>query len=147
MKSIFIAGGGSGGHITPGLALAEQCLACHVHPILLHAPRSIDREMLASEAFDAHAIPASPPSLHPKPALRCLLGYLQSRQKLRRLAKSHSIGGVITIGGFTAAAVGLIAREAGWPLAVLNLDAIPGRANRMLCRCCLLYTSDAADES
>ncbi|MEO1598531.1 MAG: glycosyltransferase, partial [Planctomycetota bacterium] len=86
MKSIFIAGGGSGGHITPGLALAEQCLACHVHPILLHAPRSIDREMLASEAFDAHAIPASPPSLHPKPALRCLLGYLQSRQKLRRLA-------------------------------------------------------------
>ena len=134
MKSIFIAGGGSGGHITPGLALAEQCLACHVHPILLHAPRSIDREMLASEAFDAHAIPASPPSLHPKPALRCLLGYLQSRQKLRRLAKSHSIGGVITIGGFTAATVGLIAREAGWPLAVLNLDAIPGRANRMLCR-------------
>jgi len=134
MKTIFIAGGGSGGHITPGLALAEQCLAHHVHPILLHAPRSIDREILTSEAFDAHAIPASPPSLHPKRALRCLLGYWQSRQELRRLAKSHSIGGVITIGGFTAASVGLVAREAGWPLAVLNLDAVPGRANRILCR-------------
>ena len=134
MKTILIAGGGSGGHITPGLALAEQCLAHHVHPILLHAPRSIDHEILASEAFDTCAIPASPPSLHPKRAFRCLIGYLRSRRELRRLAKSHTIGGVVTIGGFTAAAVGLVAREAGWPLAVINLDAVPGRANRILCR-------------
>ena len=134
MKTILIAGGGSGGHITPGLALAEQCLAHHVHPILLHAPRSIDREILASEAFETLAIPASPPSLHPKRALRCLMGYLRSRRELRRLAQNHTIGGVVTIGGFTAAAVGLVAREAGWPLAVLNLDAVPGRANRILCR-------------
>ena len=134
MKTILIAGGGSGGHITPGLALAEQCQAQHVHPILLHAPRSIDREILASESFDAYAIPASPPSLQPKRALRCMLGYFQSRRQLRQLANTHDIGGVITIGGFTAAAVGLVAREAGWPLAVLNLDAVPGRANRILYR-------------
>ena len=134
MKTVLIAGGGSGGHITPGLALAEQCLAHHVHPILLHAPRQVDREMLAGEDFDAHAIPASPPSLHPKRAFQCLWGLAKSRRALRRLAKTRTIGGVITIGGFTAAAAGLVAREAGWPLAVLNLDAVPGRANRMLCR-------------
>ncbi|MBL22235.1 MAG: hypothetical protein CMJ37_05335 [Phycisphaerae bacterium] len=134
MQTILIAGGGSGGHITPGLALAEQCLAHHVHPILLHAPRSIDREVLASEAFDTYAVPASPPSLNPKRALRWVMGYVQSRRALRQLAKTHAVAGVITIGGFTAATVGLVAREAGWPLAVLNLDAVPGRANRFLCR-------------
>lgn len=134
MKTVLIAGGGSGGHITPGLALAEQCVALGVHPILLHAPRQIDKEMLAGEPFEAHALPASPPSLNPSRAIKCLLGFAQSRRALRSLSKVHEIAGVITIGGFTAAAAGAVAREANWPLAVLNLDAVPGRANRVLCR-------------
>ena len=134
--TFIFAGGGTGGHLYPGLAVAEELQkllpACRIH--WAATPRSIDQRLLMDkgEAYIRQEI--KPFSRNPLdwPAF-----YRLWKQSCRRwedfFARSH-VSAVLALGGYAAAPASRVAAERDIPLALLNPDAKMGLANRYLAK-------------
>ncbi len=138
LRTYFFAGGGTGGHIYPALAIAEQFAgAPDVAWRVLCSPRPLDAEILREEGASYAVIPARPFGLSPRTLLRFLWGWGDSVRAARthlREAKAQGEVRVIAMGGFVAAPVVQAARVERVPITLVNLDAVPGRANRWIAR-------------
>lgn len=137
-KAILFAGGGTGGHISPGLALSEQVrsLAPDVPRLFACSERAIDARMLRAAEERFVTIPAAPFSVRPRGFIRFLRAWRRSTRAARTLCREESVGLVVALGGFVAAPVVAAARAEGVPTLMVNLDVVPGKANRWLGRRC-----------
>jgi UDP-N-acetylglucosamine--N-acetylmuramyl-(pentapeptide) pyrophosphoryl-undecaprenol N-acetylglucosamine transferase len=134
--SIVFAGGGSGGHLSPGLAIAERLIAVApgLQPVFLCSDRAVDALMLGEAGARFEAVPARPFSWRPAGLLRFVRGWRASVSAASRALQSHRARQVVSLGGFVSAPVVKAARRAGLPVTLINLDATPGRANRAVAR-------------
>lgn len=139
-RAFLFAGGGTGGHIFPALAIAEQIRA--VDPaarcVVLCSDRPLDAEILKKEGTEFHVIPAKPLGVRPRPLLKFLRSWgpavRGSRQVIRRVRDEGRNIQVVAMGGFVAAPAAQAATAEHVPLTLVNMDAIPGRANRWIAR-------------
>jgi UDP-N-acetylglucosamine--N-acetylmuramyl-(pentapeptide) pyrophosphoryl-undecaprenol N-acetylglucosamine transferase len=133
---IVMAGGGTGGHISPGLAIAERIaeIAPEVQSVFACSSRRIDAEMLSDAGATSHPIPAESPSLSPRRLLRYLQAWWPTRCAVRELFDGRRVSCVVSLGGFVTPPVVAEARRRGIPVLLVNLDATPGRANRWVAR-------------
>jgi UDP-N-acetylglucosamine--N-acetylmuramyl-(pentapeptide) pyrophosphoryl-undecaprenol N-acetylglucosamine transferase len=128
-SSFFFAGGGTGGHIYPAVAVAEKIAwlkrDARIH--FLCSDRDIDKRILSKGKFTYTQLPAKSFSLSP--------GFIHSFFKSSRLVKnmlSDSIAPVVIgIGGFVTAPVCWAASSLWVPVRLINVDIVPGRANRL----------------
>lgn len=129
---MVLAGGGSGGHIAPGLAIAERLAQIDptVQCTFACSGRTIDRSMLDAAGAAACPIPAQPFGLAPDALWRFVRGSLLARRAANGLMASRRPAWVVALGGFVSAPVAAAARRAGIPVLLVNLDAVAGRANR-----------------
>ena len=135
---VIFAGGGSGGHLSPGLAIAErlQALEPSVRTRFYCSDRDIDRTMLTDGGADHQVVPAAPLSLRPTGLIRFLRGMGDGTRTAAGALRSDDATLVLALGGFVSAPVVRAARKAGIPTMLLNLDAVPGRANQWVARQC-----------
>ncbi len=135
-STIMLAGGGTGGHISPGLAIAERIRAVDpdARTIFACSPRPIDASMLRESGADFVPIRAEPFSLNPRRCIRFLIGLVRARADATALIRKCRPDWVVSLGGFVTPPVVAAARRAGVPVLLVNLDATPGRANRMVAR-------------
>lgn len=140
---VFVfAGGGTGGHIYPALAVAEQIqlslpgARCH----FLCSTRPLDADILRAERVPFTAIPAAPFIARPRALLKFALGW---RHAVRHSADAiaNALNGadptnawLISFGGFVCPPAATAARALDLRTAVVNLDAVPGKASRLLAR-------------
>lgn len=139
--TFVFAGGGTGGHIFPALAIAQQLDALalarsrRVRSIFVVSDRAIDRSILQPLGVEFKVLRARPVGLHPKVLIPFLWRWGQSVGDSRRLLRS--IKGetrVVAMGGFVAAPVVRAANIERRPVTLINLDAVPGKANRQIAR-------------
>ena len=130
--AVGFAGGGSGGHISPGIAIAERLAARapHMKSVFLCSTRAIDADMLRQAGAIAQAMPASPPSL--KHALKFVRNFLAAKKRATQVMREYDIRHIVSLGGFVTVPVVLAAKKLGIPVTLLNLDATPGKANRFV---------------
>ncbi|MDG2291824.1 MAG: glycosyltransferase [Phycisphaerales bacterium] len=132
--TFLFAGGGSGGHISPGLAVAERLLEhdpntqCH----FICSDRAIDRTMLSQAGVAFQPMPARGLGRSPRGALRWYQGYRNTIKAMRQVFRDTSVDMVLTLGGYVAAPVATAAAQHRVPLMLLNLDRVPGKANRRI---------------
>jgi UDP-N-acetylglucosamine--N-acetylmuramyl-(pentapeptide) pyrophosphoryl-undecaprenol N-acetylglucosamine transferase len=133
---IMLAGGGTGGHISPGLAIAERIRALDptARTIFACSARPIDASMLSESEAEFSAIRAEPFSMDPRRLIRFLVGLRRGRKDAAALIRKCRPSWVVSLGGFVTPPVVAAARNAGVPVLLVNLDATPGRANRMVAR-------------
>ncbi len=133
---IAFAGGGSGGHLSPGLAMAERLMSLGggVGSLFLCSDRPVDALMLGEAGARFLPMPARPPSLHPLKLLRFLRSWRATRAAAGGAMREANVRHVVSLGGFVSAPVVRQARAMGVPVTLLNLDATPGRANRSVAR-------------
>ncbi|HVZ94577.1 MAG TPA: UDP-N-acetylglucosamine--N-acetylmuramyl-(pentapeptide) pyrophosphoryl-undecaprenol N-acetylglucosamine transferase [Phycisphaerales bacterium] len=154
----FFAGGGTGGHLYPGLAIAEELRARvpDSRCIFLCSDRAIDSKILGAAGAEFVVIPAKPPVLRPRAMLRFLGSWGKSLRAARgvianaRRANPGTSVVMTTMGGFVAAPCARAAHAECVPVAMVNLDAVPGKANRMIARSAkirLSATGDGGSES
>jgi UDP-N-acetylglucosamine--N-acetylmuramyl-(pentapeptide) pyrophosphoryl-undecaprenol N-acetylglucosamine transferase len=135
-KQFVIACGGTGGHLFPGLAVAETLHERGHEVLLLVSEKEIDtvalrdhsdfrREKLPSIGMPAILSPAFP---------RFLKRSWESFATCRQLYSRYLPSAVLGMGGFTSAAPLLAARQKGIPCFVHESNAIAGRANKLSAR-------------
>jgi UDP-N-acetylglucosamine--N-acetylmuramyl-(pentapeptide) pyrophosphoryl-undecaprenol N-acetylglucosamine transferase len=133
-NAVILAGGGSGGHISPGLAIAEALreLDPCVRAIFVCSERPIDALMLGEADERFLSLPAQPFSLRPDKLLRFYRTFQASRNVARGMLQREGARCVAALGGFVAAPVMCAARDLKLPRVLINLDDPPGKANRMM---------------
>ena len=133
----FFAGGGTGGHIYPAVAVAEHIRKAEsdAHITFFCSERAIDSQILAKTGYEIFPLPAISLSLRPGELLvfflRLVRSYRLARQKITPVA-DRSV--VIGTGGFASVPTVFAAHRLNVPVAVINVDIVPGRANRLLGR-------------
>ncbi|MEW5912041.1 MAG: undecaprenyldiphospho-muramoylpentapeptide beta-N-acetylglucosaminyltransferase [Thermodesulfobacteriota bacterium] len=134
---VLIAGGGTGGHLFPALAVAAQlrALSPGLSLAFVSAGRELETrvlgrvgyklEVLKARAFRGAGLAGRLASLAvvPGAVLRAL-----------GLIRRYRPGLVLAVGGYAALPLGLAARLAGVTLAVQEQNAVPGLTNRVLGR-------------
>jgi len=132
---LVIAGGGTGGHLFPGVAVAEELVARDgaAEVLFVGTARGIEARVLPPLGWRLELIDAS--GLKTVGALGALRGLLKVPRALlqsRRLLDDFSPSVVLGVGGYASGPVLLAARMAGIPTAILENNSIPGLANRIL---------------
>ena len=134
---VVFAGGGTGGHIFPAIAVYESLreqTQGDIRAFFVCSDRPLDAEILRREGLDFVRAPARPLI----PTARGLLALARSWGPTVRLGRAHirdlqaSCRSVVLVafGGFVAPAMVQSARAQRVLRLLVNLDAVPGRASR-----------------
>lgn len=131
---VVFAGGGTGGTVGPGVAIAERLR--DRRPDLdirfLVSDRAVDRLLLDPDGWPCRPTPARSPSIRPAAAVRFVRGWWSTRRIAAATWRSAERPRVVALGGFVAPPVVAAAVRDRVPVDLLNLDAVAGRANRWI---------------
>jgi UDP-N-acetylglucosamine--N-acetylmuramyl-(pentapeptide) pyrophosphoryl-undecaprenol N-acetylglucosamine transferase len=133
VKTILIMAGGTGGHIFPGLAVAEQMRAAGWEVVWMGARGGMEERLVPKHGYRAAWIRAK--AARGKGIVQKLLlpanllySFWESARCIRRLRPNVVLG----LGGYVAFPGGMMASLWNRPLALHEQNAIPGLANRVL---------------
>ena len=136
MKIVF-AGGGTGGHLYPGLAIARALVRCNasVEPFFIGAKRGIEREVLPGTEFP-HALLDLHPLYRTKPweNWRTIRGAITGWQAIGRQLRFGNPRLVVGTGGYAAALVLAYAAANKRPFVLQEQNSHPGLTMRAFSR-------------
>ncbi len=133
-----IAGGGTAGHVMPGLSVARELLRRGTPREALHwvgSTRGVETRLVPEAGFNLTALPGS--GFRRRIAVAnasSAAGLLQAFARSRRLLRRWRPAVVIGLGGYASAACGAAAAVQRVPLVIAEQNAVPGAANRVLSR-------------
>ena len=133
----MFAGGGTGGHLYPGLAIARALvkLAPHVEPFFVGALRGIERDVLPKTEF-AHLLLDLHPIYRQQPwkSWRTVRGFGSAWRALDRAQRAHPAATVIGTGGYASGASLAFALAHGIPIQLQEQNSVPGITTRVFAR-------------
>lgn len=134
---VLFAGGGTGGHLTPALAIAEELRRRDpaVSVLLVGTNRPVDRRLLPASGFPHRFLEA--PHFYRERAWRNATvpwRFGLALQEARRIVDEFRPDVAVGTGGYVSAPVLVAARMAGVPVALQEQNAAPGLTNRFLGR-------------
>ena len=135
-RTVVFAGGGTGGHLYPALAIAER-LPREWHRLFLCSSRAIDTKILDAADVEFTPLPAQPPGKSPKQALafaRTFVSSFRITSEQLGVRTRHGKVALVAMGGFVCPPAALAARKLRIPVTLVNLDAEPGKANKFVDR-------------
>jgi UDP-N-acetylglucosamine--N-acetylmuramyl-(pentapeptide) pyrophosphoryl-undecaprenol N-acetylglucosamine transferase len=133
MKNIVIACGGTGGHLTPGIALAQSLEEKGYPTWLFTSQKEVDSRLASKYSkMSFIAMPGSPLIKSTRGILRFGKGFLYSFIRARRFYKKVGADLLVGFGGFSTFGPAVAARSLGIPLFVHEANRSAGRAIRFL---------------
>lgn len=132
---ILIMAGGTGGHVVPGLAVAEQLRQRGAEVYWLGTARGVESRLVPAAGIPLHTLPIA--GVRGKGVTGLMLAPwrlgLSLWAALVLIARLRPAA-VIGFGGFAAGPGGLMAAALGRPLAIHEQNAVAGVTNRWLTR-------------
>jgi UDP-N-acetylglucosamine--N-acetylmuramyl-(pentapeptide) pyrophosphoryl-undecaprenol N-acetylglucosamine transferase len=137
MRRILIAGGGTGGHLMPALAIAEALRqrTPEIEPVLVGAARGVEARLLPTRDFRFHLLPSEP--IYRRTWWKNIRWPLIMGRLLRAVSEvfeAERPAAVLGTGGYASGPVVWWAARHGVPTAVQEQNAYPGLATRLLSR-------------
>lgn len=130
---IVIAGGGTAGHVSPSLAVADRLRAAGASVEFMGSPGGQEATLVPAAGYRFHAVAAEP--FRRELSARTLAAPFVA---LRSVAASRSVvrgaGAVLGMGGYASVPAVLAARTSSIPAVIHEQNAVPGLANRVLSR-------------
>ncbi len=140
MKSlnVMIACGGTGGHLFPGIAVAQQLRRMGHHPVLLISRKEVDAEASSKYGeLEFHAVQAvAKPPLFSLRMPGFIWKLARTYMACRRLLRQQKVDVILGMGGFTTMPPVRAGKALGLRAYVHDSNALPGKSNRMTARWC-----------
>lgn len=134
MSTFALMAGGTGGHLFPAMALAQE-LRRRGHEIHLVTDERVTRYGAEFPATAIHVVPAATPSIrHPVKFAKAAFVILGGMGKARKVLASINPDAVVGFGGYPCFPPFLAAALMGIPGILHEQNAVLGRANRALAR-------------
>lgn len=133
---LLVTGGGTGGHVYPGLAVVEALRAedREARVVWLGAENGLEADFVPRHDIAFVPVPAAPwtggPLARGAAALRNARGTLAARRAIGAFRPDV----VLATGGWASVPAGLAAASLRVPLVLHEQNAYPGKANRLLAR-------------
>lgn len=132
---LVVAGGGTGGHLFPGIAVADEVRARGGEVMFIGTARGIEARVVPAAGYQLEVLHVSGLKRMGVTATAQGLGRIpravwRSRQILRRFRPDVVLG----VGGYASGPVGLATAAVRVPLALQEQNSIPGLTNRWLGR-------------
>lgn len=132
-RHYVLAAGGTGGHMVPAHALAEELIA-RGHRVALVTDERGARIPGLFDGVQVHILPAGRLGGGPIGWLKALKNILAGRAMASRLYETFRPSAVVGFGGYPALPALLAAQRDGIPTVVHEQNAVLGRVNRLLAR-------------
>ena len=130
---VAIACGGTGGHLFPGLAVAEQLTRRGCAVALLISPKDVDQQAVRSaRGMETFTLPAI--GLQNRNYISFAFSFVRSLFAAQKIFRRRKPDAVLTMGGFTGAPPVWVGKDFGAKTFLHESNTIPGRANRLLAR-------------
>ena len=125
---VLIVGGGTGGHISPGIALYESFSAKQIDAYLMvgiHDKKFPYLHEVPADNLIMYKAPNFTRNIFKLPffAIRFYFAY----RKVRRMLKKLSINRVVGMGGYVSAPALMAAKRTGVPLYLCEQNTVPGK--------------------
>jgi UDP-N-acetylglucosamine--N-acetylmuramyl-(pentapeptide) pyrophosphoryl-undecaprenol N-acetylglucosamine transferase len=134
MRSVVLAGGGTGGHIYPLLAFAD-CLRRHdpdLRITCLGTPRGLESELIPPHGYDLRHVPAYQlPRAVNMNLVRTPDRMWRAARAARAVLDSVEADAVVGFGGYVAVPAYLAAWRRRTPIVIHEVNVPPGVANRL----------------
>ncbi|MBE9062097.1 undecaprenyldiphospho-muramoylpentapeptide beta-N-acetylglucosaminyltransferase [cf. Phormidesmis sp. LEGE 11477] len=131
---LLIAASGTGGHLFPAIATAQQLADCEIE--WLGVPDRLETELVPAD-YKLHTVKmGGVQSGLGLDAAKQLARFAMATMQVRRLLKRGQFQGVFTTGGYIAAPAILAARSLGLPAVLHESNALPGKVTRFLSTWC-----------
>ena len=134
----LIAGGGTAGHLHPGLSVANELVARGHAPdsiLFVGSERGIETELVPAAGFALRTLPGRGiERKFSKAAATAAMGLTKAARIGRRIIASERPAVVLSLGGYASVPCGLGAVAHRVPIVVTEQNAVPGAANRLIGR-------------
>ena len=130
---VALAGGGTGGHVTPALALADAFAADGAQVLFIGTPQGLEATLVPKRGYPIELVPGSRlvgGGIGTK--VRGLRHLASGILAARKILQEQQIALVVGVGGYASGAALLAARTLGIPTAIHESNAVPGLTNRVL---------------
>jgi UDP-N-acetylglucosamine--N-acetylmuramyl-(pentapeptide) pyrophosphoryl-undecaprenol N-acetylglucosamine transferase len=131
---VLFAGGGTGGHVFPAVAVAESMQAlADVEPVFCGTARGVEARVIPARGWRLELLQVEPmkgggPARAVRGAVVAARAALSAVALVRRLRPSA----VLSVGGYAAGPVSLVSSVLGAPVALLEPNEVMGLSNRLL---------------
>ncbi|HET9672013.1 MAG TPA: undecaprenyldiphospho-muramoylpentapeptide beta-N-acetylglucosaminyltransferase [Actinomycetota bacterium] len=130
---VVIAGGGTAGHVTPAIAIADRLREDGASVRFVGSPDGQEAELVPAAGYPFHGVAARP--FRREWSLRSAAApfvALRSVATCRPLVRGANV--VLGVGGYASVPAVLAARSVGRPIVLHEQNAVPGLATRVLAR-------------
>src|SRR5262249_45660946 len=126
---VIIAGGGTGGHLFPGIAVAReiQRRGPQSQILFVGAAQGIETKIVPKEGFTVRTLPVGGvKGLGVARQARNLMGMVSGVFKARKILREFNPDVVIGVGGYASFPMLSAAILSGYPRVVMEQNAVPG---------------------
>ncbi len=133
---IIFAGGGTGGHLIPAIALAQEFERLHpeVRVRFLIPGKELERRILADHGMPFDECGGESPHGGWMARLRSVKSLFGAFRRSRKLLQRFEPNLVIGVGGYGSVCGGLAARSLKIPLVLMEQNVLAGKVNRFMAR-------------
>jgi UDP-N-acetylglucosamine--N-acetylmuramyl-(pentapeptide) pyrophosphoryl-undecaprenol N-acetylglucosamine transferase len=130
------AGGGTGGHLAPGIAVAEELRreqpVCRIR--FVGSGRPVEQQMLEPTGFEYSVLETLPLNALKRRPFRFVMSHWTAFREACRDIDQDRLAAVIGLGGFASVPFALAAKKRNVSCLLLEQNTVPGKANRWLSR-------------
>lgn len=132
MSMVVICGGGTGGHVTPGLAVAQELLAMEIKVAWLGIHGGIEERLVPAADIPLQTIDFSAPTGGLGGYMGCLRRLLPAMQTASKILRQQKAQVVLGLGGYSSLPGMCAGRRLGYRCLLHEQNVFPGLANRFL---------------
>lgn len=131
---VILAGGGTGGHVIPALAIAQELRSrYHAQVLFVGTQRGIETRLVPAAGFDLHLIQVGALNrVDLATRLRTVLDLPRALMESAKLIREFRPNVMIGVGGYASGPAMLTAAMMSVPTIAFEPNVVPGFANRMV---------------
>lgn len=136
MATIVIASGGTGGHLYPTIAIAEAIRESHpeIRIVFIGTPDRIEAREVPRSGFEFFPIEIKAPGRSIGKLLSFSMQYYKALRRSKKILEEVEASAFLGGGAYLSVPVAFAAKRKRIPIALLEINAVIGRANRIIAK-------------